>query len=118
LSLAIFEMKRCGISIAKGFRDPVKDGGLVEERRAMFKRLLAVGCLSVSSLFAVGCTVEDPVVENPTVNQDTGDGDDNVVIECRKSCDSVRTDCVAKCTDDSCKASCSTKKDDCYTDCD
>jgi hypothetical protein len=77
----------------------------------------AIGWLMIGSGAILGCTVEDPEVNDPQVNQDTGD-DDNVVIECQNACDETRVDCSAACDDDSCTAECTSAYDDCVTECD
>ena len=78
-------------------------------------KIFALG-LVAGSLFSLGCTVEDPEVNNPEVNQNTDDDDE--VIECKDACEETRTTCVADCDDDSCKATCVTHRDDCVGECD
>ncbi len=64
----------------------------------------------VSSLAAgFGCTAN---VENPVVDQTGRTGN-----TCVANCDSARTSCVAKCTDDSCRASCETTHTSCTGSC-
>ena len=64
-----------------------------------------------ASMFAGwGCTTN---VENPTVDQTGRTGNTT----CVTSCDTQKTTCVAKCTDDACKASCETTHTSCVTGC-
>ena len=79
------------------------------------QKIVTLG-LVAGALFSVGCTVDDPEVNNPEVNQNTGD--DEEVIECKDACEETRTTCVADCDDDSCTATCTTDHDDCVKECD
>jgi hypothetical protein len=68
-------------------------------------------CLLLAAPTLAGCTAN---VEDPVVDQTGRTGDTTT---CVKNCDTGKTTCVAKCTDDTCKATCETTHTSCSTSC-
>jgi len=77
-------------------------------------KLFATVAIAVSAFVAGGCTVDDPVVNDPQVNQNQ-DNDDVEV--CVQDCDETSVTCTGSCNDDVCRGRCETDHDECVTTC-